>query len=114
MRDAAKVVVAVVFTVLVGSAGVPGHADSPRPDAPDQEGAEPAWFGGNQAGFEVWMADQSDTRPGYGGQLLIYDGAHLRGRRGRGRDADRPARSRWRHRGLCAGPRPAGTRCART
>ena len=31
--------------------------------------------------FEVWMADQSDTRPGFGGQLLVYDGDDLRGRR---------------------------------
>src|SRR5262245_51054346 len=30
--------------------------------------------------FEVWMADQSDTRPGFGGQILIYDGADLHGR----------------------------------
>jgi hypothetical protein len=29
--------------------------------------------------FEVWIADQSDTRAGYGGQLLIFDGADLRG-----------------------------------
>jgi hypothetical protein len=29
--------------------------------------------------FEVWIADQSDTRPGYGGQLLIYDGRALAG-----------------------------------
>lgn len=29
--------------------------------------------------FEVWIADQSDTRPGYGGQLLIYDGRDLMG-----------------------------------
>lgn len=28
--------------------------------------------------FEVWLADQSDTRPGHGGQLLIFDGARLR------------------------------------
>ena len=27
-------------------------------------------------GFEVWIADQSDTRPGFGGQLLVYEGAH--------------------------------------
>jgi hypothetical protein len=32
-------------------------------------------------GFEVWIADQSDTRPGFGGQLLVYEGAHLMGRR---------------------------------
>lgn len=29
--------------------------------------------------FEVWIADQSDTRPGFGGQLVIYDGATLMG-----------------------------------
>ena len=29
--------------------------------------------------FEVWIADQSDTRPGFGGQLLIYQGADLAG-----------------------------------
>ena len=28
-------------------------------------------------GFEVWIADQSDTRPGYGGQILIYEGERL-------------------------------------
>jgi hypothetical protein len=28
-------------------------------------------------GFEVWLADQSDTRPGYGGQILIYEGDRL-------------------------------------
>lgn len=27
--------------------------------------------------FEVWVADQSDTRAGYGGQLLVYDGSDL-------------------------------------
>src|SRR5688572_13290630 len=29
--------------------------------------------------FEVWIADPSDTRPGFGGQLLIYQGADLAG-----------------------------------
>ncbi len=29
--------------------------------------------------FEVWIADQSDTRPGFGGQILIFDGADLAG-----------------------------------
>jgi hypothetical protein len=33
-----------------------------------------------RGGFEVWIADQSDTRPGFGGQLLIYEGSHLMGR----------------------------------
>ena len=29
--------------------------------------------------FEVWIADQSDTRPGFGGQVLIYQGSDLTG-----------------------------------
>ena len=33
-----------------------------------------------KGGFEVWIADQSDTRPGFGGQLLIYDGSRLMGK----------------------------------
>ena len=35
--------------------------------------------GQGEGGFELWIADQSDTRPGYGGQLLIYEGADLMG-----------------------------------
>jgi hypothetical protein len=31
-------------------------------------------------GFEVWIADQSDTRPGHGGQILIYEGSRLYGK----------------------------------
>ena len=31
------------------------------------------------ARFEVWVADQSDTRAGFGGQLLVYQGADLSG-----------------------------------
>jgi hypothetical protein len=34
---------------------------------------------GRRGGFEVWLADQSDTRPGFGGQLLIYEGSDLMG-----------------------------------
>ncbi len=34
---------------------------------------------GRRRGFEVWLADQSDTRPGFGGQLLIYEGSDLMG-----------------------------------
>lgn len=34
-----------------------------------------------RSGFEIWIADQSDTRPGFGGQLLIFDGAHVMGHR---------------------------------
>ena len=33
-----------------------------------------------ESGFEVWLADQSDTRPGFGGQLLIYEGSKLSGK----------------------------------
>jgi hypothetical protein len=32
-----------------------------------------------KGGFEVWIADQSDTRKGFGGQLLIYEGSDLMG-----------------------------------
>jgi DNA-binding beta-propeller fold protein YncE len=32
------------------------------------------------ARFELWVADQSDTRAGYGGQLLIFNGADLMGK----------------------------------
>ena len=31
----------------------------------------------SRRGFEVWIADQSDTRPGFGGQLLVYEGSDL-------------------------------------
>jgi hypothetical protein len=31
--------------------------------------------------FEVWIADQSDTRPGFGGQILIFEGDDVMGRR---------------------------------
>jgi hypothetical protein len=30
--------------------------------------------------YEVWLADQSDTRPGHGGQILIFAGHDLEGR----------------------------------
>ena len=32
-----------------------------------------------RGGFEVWIADQSDTAPGHGGQLLIFEGSDLMG-----------------------------------
>jgi hypothetical protein len=40
------------------------------------------WLAGMGRGgaFEVWIADQSDTAPGHGGQLLIYEGSDLYGR----------------------------------
>lgn len=41
--------------------------------------AEAAAQAGGQGAFEVWIADQSDTAAGFGGQLLIYEGAGLMG-----------------------------------
>jgi hypothetical protein len=35
--------------------------------------------GSDTSRFEVWIADQSDTRPGFGGQLLILEGSDLMG-----------------------------------
>lgn len=32
---------------------------------------------GTTPGYEVWIADQSDTRPGHGGQILIFAGTDL-------------------------------------
>jgi hypothetical protein len=57
-----------LLPALAACAGAPGA--SAAADAGADRGA---------AAFEVWIADQSDTRPGYGGQLLIYDGADLMG-----------------------------------
>ena len=44
------------------------------------ESAQSRRGGPAKHGFEVWIADQSDTRPGYGGQILIYEGARLYGK----------------------------------
>ena len=38
-----------------------------------QDGPEAAHSRSGKGGFEVWIADQSDTRPGFGGQLVIYE-----------------------------------------
>jgi hypothetical protein len=54
--------------------GYSGKAQS-RHDGDAGFGA--AHGGSGRGGFEVWIADQSDTRPGFGGQLLIYDGSDL-------------------------------------
>jgi hypothetical protein len=50
------------------TAAAPAHSDGPGSPPP------------RHRGFEVWIADQSDTRPGHGGQILIYDGARLSGK----------------------------------
>lgn len=52
---------------------IPGLAS--LDDRPSQQ----AGASSPNSGFEVWIADQSDTRPGYGGQLLVYEGSHLMG-----------------------------------
>ena len=62
-----------------------------QPQAAQSRGGKPA-----EHGFEVWIADQSDTRPGFGGQILIYEGARLYRKHAGAGPADRPARSRRR------------------
>jgi hypothetical protein len=71
---AASVLAAAALFLLVWS-GTPisGHT------ADNASQAARHWPG--KGGFEVWIADQSDTRPGFGGQLLIYEGSHLTGRK---------------------------------
>lgn len=60
---------AVAACVALGACGSPGSSDTSVSGA----------AGGAARGFEVWIADQSDTRAGYGGQLLIYEGDDLTG-----------------------------------
>lgn len=70
----ASSVVALLATLAVGGAGwtvartVAGPPSEVRAATPNQA-----------ARFEVWTADQSDTRPGFGGQILIYQGADVTG-----------------------------------
>jgi hypothetical protein len=72
---------ALVCTALAGLTGWSVLATTPDARTQDQPEAEAGfWFPPRPRGFEVWIADQSDTRPGYGGQLLIYDGKDLYGR----------------------------------
>lgn len=59
----ALVVGALIVTTAVGTMAITG-AGAPATQAPR---------------FEVWIADQSDTRAGFGGQILIYQGADLAG-----------------------------------
>ena len=46
-------------------------------DVTTEQALQSAHQTSGKGGFEVWIADQSDTRPGFGGQLLIYDGSRL-------------------------------------
>ena len=68
----------------------------------------------------MWIADQSDTRPGYGGQLLIYEGARLYGSAGEGPAHPSGSISAAETRRLCRGGdrpesrAPAHDRCSTT
>src|SRR5688572_21988977 len=70
-KQTTLVTAAVIATLVAGTWG------GVRIAAPEGLGAA----AGAQAGtrHEVWIADQSDTRAGFGGQLLIYQGADLGG-----------------------------------
>jgi hypothetical protein len=48
-----------------------------EPGAVPESAAQPS---ASSPAFELWVADQSDTRPGYGGQLLIFAAADLMGK----------------------------------
>jgi hypothetical protein len=74
-----EIVTLIAVFITMAGAGLVATADSPGRTRPAQHevGVQRTWRGG----FEVWLLDQSDTRPGYGGQLLIYDGGHLHGER---------------------------------
>jgi hypothetical protein len=61
---------------LAAGLGIWACTDSVLEGPGDELGAQASL---SSSGFEVWIADQSDTRPGYGGQLLIYEGADLMG-----------------------------------
>lgn len=67
----------VLLLAVAGSAAIVGQDAAGRLTA--SGGWWPDWLFGH-GGYEVWIADQSDTRPGYGGQLLIYEGSDLEGR----------------------------------
>lgn len=68
---------ALVTTGLLGAVVVGGWAVARMAlVSPSYASGAPQDRGGR---FEVWIADQSDTRQGFGGQVLIYQGADLTG-----------------------------------
>lgn len=71
-----RVLFATIVVTGCGAAGGSGSIAGAAPAHPDGTGSPPP----RHRGFEVWLADQSDTRPGHGGQILIYDGARLSGK----------------------------------
>jgi hypothetical protein len=69
-----RIVQAAAFALAASLPGIyPGQAISSVAAHDDRHN--------KRKGFEVWIADQSDTRPGFGGQLLIYEGSDLLGRK---------------------------------
>ena len=65
------------LAALLGLAGRSELTASGALVAGQPQAAQSRWGKPAEHGFEVWIADQSDTRPGYGGQILIYEGARL-------------------------------------
>jgi hypothetical protein len=75
--------VTLATTMLAALLGVAGWSELTASGTLEPGQPEPAQSRGDRPvkhGFEVWIADQSDTRPGYGGQILIYEGAQLYGK----------------------------------
>jgi hypothetical protein len=69
-----------IVTVVITGSGAVGWSSSATAAAARADPETPGSPGQRHRGFEVWIADQSDTRPGHGGQILIYDGARLSGK----------------------------------
>lgn len=76
MKVSRVMCVAILAGALVG---LTGWTRSTLSGAVLADAQKPAEHGGPQGkrDFEVWIADQSDTRPGFGGQILIYEGERL-------------------------------------
>ena len=75
--SALRVFLATIVATVCGVAGWSGLSTfAAVTDQPDALSGAPH----HKRGFEVWIADQSDTRPGHGGQILIYEGSRLYGR----------------------------------
>lgn len=75
--DALRLFLVIVVVAGCGAAGWSGPAGGSAAPAHVDPPGSPAH---RHRGFEVWIADQSDTRPGHGGQILIYEGSRLYGK----------------------------------
>ncbi len=89
--------IAAVF-LLAGCATNDPRVPTARPDA----GSELSRDAGEGGGFEVWVADQSDTRPGFGGTLHIFNGADLMGRDASKAEPITRLDLAWLREGVCA------------